>query len=282
MIGQKGCFIQRLSVMAIYSEGNLFVEGLLFRFLSIFNASSQLKTFSYPVISTILFHTLGHVESILYACYFISLLFFTLSLPVSLPFQNANSAQKWKKATIYKSKYRAGNITQWFYRAIKLCIISVKIYAAIMVKVTFEIKSNIQLNNVKKKFYRPPSDFFLQCVLICCLKNFSKLLKSKKNDINGTPQYLSLIIINFQIVPFYLYNFLLQGGQKNTLLKAISCNISIKNLQSKHIQNLNSTFQAILTALNHRISYYKRPFLNYSTKNGDNIDNLQHTQLNLL
>ena len=31
----------------------------------------------------------------------------------------------------------------WFCRAIKLCIISVKIYAAIMVKVTFEIKSNI-------------------------------------------------------------------------------------------------------------------------------------------
>ena len=33
--------------------------------------------------------------------------------------------------------------TQWFCRAIKQCIISVKIYAAIMVKVTFEIKSNI-------------------------------------------------------------------------------------------------------------------------------------------
>ena len=44
---------------------------------------------------------------------------------------------------IYKSEYRAGNITQWFRRATKLCIISVKIYAAIMVKVIFEIKSNI-------------------------------------------------------------------------------------------------------------------------------------------
>ena len=33
--------------------------------------------------------------------------------------------------------------TQWFYRAIKLCIISVKIYAVIMLKVAFEIKSNI-------------------------------------------------------------------------------------------------------------------------------------------
>ena len=43
---------------------------------------------------------------------------------------------------IYKSEYRAGNIMQW-YRAITLFIISVKIYAGIMVKVTFEVKSNI-------------------------------------------------------------------------------------------------------------------------------------------
>ena len=42
-----------------------------------------------------------------------------------LPFLNASSAQKWKKTKIYKSVYRAGNITQWFRRAIKLCIISV-------------------------------------------------------------------------------------------------------------------------------------------------------------
>ena len=47
-----------------------FVEGSLFRFYSIFNASSQLKTFSYPVISTmLLFHTLGQAESI-YVCSF--------------------------------------------------------------------------------------------------------------------------------------------------------------------------------------------------------------------
>ena len=32
----------------IYSEGNIFVEGLILQFYSIFNASSQLKTFSYP------------------------------------------------------------------------------------------------------------------------------------------------------------------------------------------------------------------------------------------
>ena len=32
---------------------------------------------------------------------------------------------------------------QWFCRAIKLCIISIKIYAAIMVKVTFEIKNMV-------------------------------------------------------------------------------------------------------------------------------------------
>ena len=71
MIGYKGCFIQCLSVATIYSERNLFVEGLLSRFYSIFNASSQLKTFSYPLISTILlFHTLGYAESILYVCSF--------------------------------------------------------------------------------------------------------------------------------------------------------------------------------------------------------------------
>ena len=39
---------------------------------------------------------------------------------------------------------------------------------------------------------------------------------------NGTPQYLNLIFINFQNVPFYPYNFLFQEIQKNTLIKAIS------------------------------------------------------------
>ena len=121
-----------------------FCLRFVFLILFHFNASSQLKTFSYLVISTmLLFHTLWHTKSILYICYFISLLFFILSLPVFLPFLNASSVQKWKKTKIYKSEYRAGNITQWFCRAIKLCIILVKIYIKIMVKVTFEIKSNI-------------------------------------------------------------------------------------------------------------------------------------------
>ena len=62
---------------------------------------------------------------------------------VFLPFLNASSAQKWKKTKIYKSEYRAGIITQWFCRVTKLRIISVEIYAAIMVKVIFEIKSLI-------------------------------------------------------------------------------------------------------------------------------------------
>ena len=44
---------------------------------------------------------------------------------------------------IYKSDYWAGNIMQRFCSAMKLCIILLKIYAVIMVKVTFEIKSNI-------------------------------------------------------------------------------------------------------------------------------------------
>ena len=35
-------------MVTIYSEEKLFVEDLLFRFYSIFNASSQLKTFTRP------------------------------------------------------------------------------------------------------------------------------------------------------------------------------------------------------------------------------------------
>ena len=62
--------------------------------------------------------------------------------PDFLPFLNAGSAHKWKKTKVCKPEYRAGNIMQWFCRAIKLFIISFKIYVAIMVKVTSEIKSN--------------------------------------------------------------------------------------------------------------------------------------------
>ena len=80
--------------------------------------------------------------------------------PDFLAFLNASSAQKLKKTKIYKSKYRAGNIMQWFYRAIKLCIISVKIYAAIMVKATFEIKVIFSLNKVKKSFTGHLVDLF--------------------------------------------------------------------------------------------------------------------------
>ena len=43
----------------------------------------------------------------------------------------------------FTNQNTAGNTTQWFCRAIKLCIIPVKIYSAIMVKLTFEIKSNV-------------------------------------------------------------------------------------------------------------------------------------------
>ena len=75
--------------------------------------------------------------------------------PDFLPFLNASSEQKWMKTKIYKLEYRPGNIMQWFCEAIKLCIISVKISAAIMVKVTFEIKIIFSLNKVKKRFYQP-------------------------------------------------------------------------------------------------------------------------------
>ena len=80
--------------------------------------------------------------------------------PDFLPFLNASSAQKWKKAKIYKSEYRAENITQWFWRAIKLCIISVKIYTAIMVKLTLKKRVICTLNKVKNKLTSPPGDLF--------------------------------------------------------------------------------------------------------------------------
>ena len=64
--------------------------------------------------------------------------------PVFLPVLNASSVQKWKKTKIYKLEYRAGREHQAVVlQSYKVCIISVEIYAAIMVKVTFEIKSNI-------------------------------------------------------------------------------------------------------------------------------------------
>ena len=54
--------------------------------------------------------------------------------PVFLPFLNASPAKKWKKTKIYISEYRAVNIMQWFCRAVRLCIVSVKIYNPIMMK----------------------------------------------------------------------------------------------------------------------------------------------------
>ena len=58
MAGQKGCFIQRLSVVTIYSEGNRFCRRftipILFHFQGILtyedlHLSSQLKTFIYRI-----------------------------------------------------------------------------------------------------------------------------------------------------------------------------------------------------------------------------------------
>ena len=76
------------------------------------------------------------------------------------------------KTKIYKSTYRAGNITQWLCRAITLCIISVKIYAAIMAKVTFEIKSSL---NKVKKFYRPPGWHFFFAMRVIGNEQFLKV-----------------------------------------------------------------------------------------------------------
>ena len=85
------------------------------------------------------------------AIYFLTYSLVYVREPVFLPFLKASSVQKWKKKNC-KSEYRAGDITQWFCRAIKLCIISVMIYAAVLVKVLFEIKIIFSLNKVKKSF----------------------------------------------------------------------------------------------------------------------------------
>ena len=52
---------------------------------------------------------------------------------------------------------------QWFCRARKLCIILVKSYAAIMVKVTFEIKI-FSLNKVKNVLLAARGDFFCDAI----------------------------------------------------------------------------------------------------------------------
>ena len=64
-----------------------------------------------------------------------------------------------------QTEYRAGKIMQWFCRAIKLFIISAKIYAVIMVKVTFEIKSNT-LFRVKKNLPAAQVTYFFATSVI--------------------------------------------------------------------------------------------------------------------
>ena len=108
----------------------------LYKDFAIFVHSSDLCCGSYEQVSTL---------AIWYLCQHFFLIYSLVCItdPDSLPFLNASSVQKWKKTKTYKSEHRPGNIMQWFCRAIKLCIISVKIYTAVMVKVTFKIKSNI-------------------------------------------------------------------------------------------------------------------------------------------
>ena len=111
------------------------------------DAPLALQDFSWSNTLRFLCRHLFHTYSLVY-----------ITESVFLPFLNVWSAQKWKETKIYKSEYIAGNITQWFCRAIKQCIISVNNYAAIMMKVTFEMKSS--LNMIKKNFYRSPRWLF--------------------------------------------------------------------------------------------------------------------------
>ena len=59
---------------------------------------------------------------------------------------------------------------QWFCRVIKECIPSIKIYAAVMMKVKFEIKVIFSLNKVKKSFTGCPGDFF------CCASDWKQTI----------------------------------------------------------------------------------------------------------
>ena len=87
----------------VYLWSQFILKGiwvLLFQFHSIFNASSQLKTFSYPVISTILlFHTLWYAESNPYVYYFISFSLFFFHFWTLVPHRNGRK-QKFKNQNI--------------------------------------------------------------------------------------------------------------------------------------------------------------------------------------
>ena len=68
------------------------------------------------------------------------------------------------------------------------------------------------LENILMWNYNLSKLYLYQCAWICCLKNFSKLLKRKKNSMNGTalPQILQVTLVsqlllsneNFLIVTF--------------------------------------------------------------------------------
>ena len=112
----------------------------------------------------------------------------------------------------FTNQNTAGNITQWFCRAIRLCINSVKICAAIMVKVTFEIKSNISFESDKKKsFTGRPGDLFFAMRVIGNEQFFKVGLRKKKLplkfevwNINAKLQIRKALIYIYIIVFFLL------------------------------------------------------------------------------
>ena len=92
MIERGRCFIQCLSVVTIYSEGNLsFAFPISFHFQCILTTENlQLSCYKHNiVVSYIVVRWIKSLRLLLYFLFFIF-----------LPFLNASSAQKWKKTKI--------------------------------------------------------------------------------------------------------------------------------------------------------------------------------------
>ena len=114
------------------------------------------------------------------------------------------------------------------------------------------------------------NDFIFQHLLILTCKsifkglgrvteNFVLICKRQPNYFenfffiyNILMKYLSLIIINFQNVLFYLYNFLFHEGQKNTLYLETHFHKKTSNL---NIYRTWIQYFRQMIAVNHRILY---------------------------
>ena len=119
-----------------------FAFPMLFHFQCIlitenFQLSSQMKTFSYAVISTmLLFHTLGHVKSILYVC---SFKIYTLAGPVRRFFTHM-----WQN--VYINIIRCGMKCDVYFPFLKVLFKKPKMNVFIFHLLAFSNICNLQQN----------------------------------------------------------------------------------------------------------------------------------------